>query len=305
MEKAIVRYQTNLIEKSQAVYDELLDQSIIPAIQRENEEELTLPELVQVIEAVDEVVKDFDQQIEASTDASERKHLRRQRKHPKAMRKTLIDLALRKQKYAKDMTIFGTRNSYAKTDQDATFMRMKDDYMRNGQLKAGYNVQIATEGQYALAYQIFPNPTDTLTLRPFLDEIEANYFTLPEHIVADAGYGSEQNYDDILTNRKREALITYNLYLREQKKKYQQNPFNTANWPYDETTDSYTCPNQQTLAFHHPSVRTDRNGFTRTFKVYQCENCTGCPFRASCTKAKEGNHRTLVVNEKWENQKNM
>ena len=303
--KAIVRYQTNLIEKSQAVYDELLDQSIIPAIQRENEEELTLPELVQVIEAVDEVVKDFDQQIEASTDASERKHLRRQRKHPKAMRKTLIDLALRKQKYAKDMTIFGTRNSYAKTDQDATFMRMKDDYMRNGQLKAGYNVQIATEGQYALAYQIFPNPTDTLTLRPFLDEIEANYFTLPEHIVADAGYGSEQNYDDILTNRKREALITYNLYLREQKKKYQQNPFNTANWPYDETTDSYTCPNQQTLAFHHPSVRTDRNGFTRTFKVYQCENCTGCPFRASCTKAKEGNHRTLVVNEKWENQKNM
>ncbi|WP_108308596.1 IS1182 family transposase [Metalysinibacillus jejuensis] len=301
--KAIVRYQTNLIEKSQAVYDELLDQSIIPAIQRENEEELTLPELVQVIEAVDEVVKDFDQQIEASTDASERKHLRRQRKHPKAMRKTLIDLALRKQKYAKDMTIFGTRNSYAKTDQDATFMRMKDDYMRNGQLKAGYNVQIATEGQYALAYQIFPNPTDTLTLRPFLDEIEANYFTLPEHIVADAGYGSEQNYDDILTNRKREALITYNLYLREQKKKYQQNPFNTANWPYDETTDSYTCPNQQTLAFHHSSVRTDRNGFTRTFKVYQCENCTGCPFRASCTKAKEGNHRTLVVNEKWENQK--
>lgn len=303
--KAIVRYQTNLIEKSQAVYDELLDQSIIPAIQRENEEELTLPELVQVIEAVDEVVKDFDQQIEASTDASERKHLRRQRKHPKAMRKTLIDLALRKQKYAKDMTIFGTRNSYAKTDQDATFMRMKDDYMRNGQLKAGYNVQIATEGQYALAYQIFPNPTDTLTLRPFLDEIEANYFTLPEHIVADAGYGSEQNYDDILTNRKREALITYNLYLREQKKKYQQNPFNTANWPYDETTDSYTCPNQQTLAFYHPSVQTDRNGFTRTFKVYQCENCTGCPFRASCTKAKEGNHRTLVVNEKWENQKNM
>ena len=143
------------------------------------------------------------------------------------MRKTLIDLALRKQKYAKDMMIFGARNSYAKTDQDATFMRMKDDYMRNGQLKAGYNVQIATEGQYALAYQIFPNPTDTLTLRPFLDEIEANYFTLPQYIVADAGYGSEQNYDDILTNRKREALITYNLYLREQKKKYQQ-PFHTT-----------------------------------------------------------------------------
>ncbi|CEA04102.1 hypothetical protein BN1050_01822 [Metalysinibacillus saudimassiliensis] len=167
--KAIIRYQANLIEKSQAVYDELLTQSIIPAIQRENEEELTLPELVQVIEAVDEVVKDLDQQIEASTDVPERKRLRHQRKYPKVMRKTLIDLALRKQKYAKDMMIFGARNSYAKTDQDATFMRMKDDYMRNGQLKAGYNVQIATEGQYALAYQIFPNPTDTENVKSMLN----------------------------------------------------------------------------------------------------------------------------------------
>ena len=62
-----------------------------------------------------------------------------------------------------------TRNSYSKTDTDATFMRMKDDYMKNGQLKAGYNVQIATEGQYALAYSVFHNPTDTRTLdRHFL-----------------------------------------------------------------------------------------------------------------------------------------
>src|SRR5690625_160727 len=80
------------------------------------------------------------------------------------------------------MEIFGDRNSYSKTDHDATFMRMKDDYMRNGQLKAGYNVQLATEGQYALAYDVFPNPTDTRTLIPFLDMIEENFFELPEHI---------------------------------------------------------------------------------------------------------------------------
>ncbi|MBB5150344.1 hypothetical protein HNR36_002764, partial [Ureibacillus thermosphaericus] len=86
-------------------------------------------------------------------------------------------------------------------------MLMKDDYMKNGQLKAGYNVQIVTEGQYALAYSIFPNPTDTRTLIPFLNEIEKHYFPLPKYIVADAGYGSEQNYEDILSNRKCEALI--------------------------------------------------------------------------------------------------
>ena len=87
---------------------------------------------------------------------------------------------------------------------------MKDDYMGNGYLKAGYNLQIATEGQYVLAYDIFPNPTDTRTLIPFLNKIESNFFSLPTYIVADAGYGSEQNYDDILNQRNRVPLITYN-----------------------------------------------------------------------------------------------
>ena len=106
---------------------------------------------------------------------------------------------VRKQKYEQALKTFGTRNSYSKTDPDATFMRMKDDYMKNGQLKPGYNLQIATEGQYVLAYQLFSNPTDTRTFIPFLDEIEKHYFKLPPYIVADAGYGSEQNYENILT----------------------------------------------------------------------------------------------------------
>ncbi len=97
-------------------------------------------------------------------------------------------------------------------------MRMKDDYMKNGQLKAGYNVQIATEGQYALAYSLFSNPTDTKTLIPFLDEIEQHYFEISKHIVADAGYGSEQNYNDVLSNRKREALIRITCISRNRKK---------------------------------------------------------------------------------------
>lgn len=215
----------------------------------------------------------------------------------------MIDFIHRKQKYQRDFEIFGTRNSYSKTDPDATFMRMKDDYMKNGQLKPGYNVQIATEGQYVLAYSLFPNPTDTRTLIPFLDEIEQHYFELPKYIVADAGYGSQQNYDDILTNREREPLITYNMYLKEQEKKYVQDEFNTKNWKYDEETDTYTCPNQQKLVYKYHTVRTDNYGYEREFKVYECENCSGCPLRSLCTKAKEGNNRKLMVNEKWEQQK--
>jgi len=201
------------------------------------------------------------------------------------------------------MEIFGDRNSYSKTDHDATFMRMKDDYMRNGQLKAGYNVQLATEGQYALAYDVFPNPTDTRTLIPFLDTIERNFFELPEYIVADAGYGSEQNYEDIIKNRNRTPLITYNQYRKEKKKKHKENAFHVDNWEYNEDEDTYLCPNGQKVRFSHHSKRTDRYGFTRKFKVYECDDCSGCPLRDLCTKAKKLNNRKVYINEKWESQK--
>lgn len=301
--KSIEKYHQALIEKSNELYNELLEKEIIPEIERENEEQLSLEELTQMVKNVDEVVTEYDKKIEASSDVSERKALRSDRKYPKQVRQQLLDYILRTEKYQRDFEIFDTRNSYSKTDHDATFMRMKDDYMKNGQLKAGYNVQIATEGQYALAYSLYSNPTDTRTLIPFLDEIEQNYFELPKHIVADAGYGSEQNYNDILSNRKREALITYNMYLKEQKKKYKQNDFNPDNWHYDVENDVYTCPNQQRLVFKYHSVRTDKSGFEREFKNYECEDCSGCPLRSSCTKAKEGNNRKLMVNEKWEQQK--
>ncbi|WP_342581459.1 IS1182 family transposase [Ureibacillus sp. FSL W7-1570] len=301
--KSIEKYNQSLIEKSNQLYNELLEKEIIPEMERENEGELSVEELAQMVQQVDEVITEYDQKIEASPDATERKALRSERKYPKRVYKQLIDLILRKQKYQKDFEILGERNSYSKTDLDATFMRMKDDYMKNGQLKAGYNVQIATEGQYALAYSIFPNPTDTRTLIPFLNEIEKHYFPLPKYIVADAGYGSEQNYEDILSNRKCEALIPYTMYEKEQKKKYKQNPFHPDNWTYDEESDTYTCPNQQRVTFRYRSVRTDKTGFKRELKIYECENCSGCPFRSSCTKAKEGNHRKVMVNEKWERQK--
>lgn len=301
--KATERYSKQLVEKSNQMYDELLEKEIIPGIERESHEELSTEELTKVVEQLDDEVKTYDQKIEENPDVQERKQLRSARKLPKQYRKQFKDLAERKQKYQKDKEIFGERNSYSKTDPDATFMRMKDDYMKNGQLKAGYNIQLATQGQYALAYEVFANPTDTRTFIPFLDHIEKHFFDLPSYIVADAGYGSEQNYDDVLENRKRTPLITYNRYRKEKKKKYKQDAFNVANWKYDKEEDAFTCPNNKKLRFRYISQRTDRYGYTRTFKVYECEDCTGCPLRSACTKAKEGNNRRIHYNEKWENQK--
>lgn len=302
--KAVEKHHARLVETSNQLYNELLTSKIIPEIAREQDEQLSSEELNEIAEKLEEVVEDYTQAIAQTEDVTARKQLRRQRKTPKQMVKQVREWIGRKQKYEKDLDILGARNSYSKTDRDATFMRMKDDYMKNGQLKPSYNVQIATEGQYTLAYGIFPNPTDTKTLIPFLDAIEENYFELPEHIVADAGYGSEQNYAHILTKCKRTPLLTYAHYLNEQKRRFKIDPFQTSNWEYDAEQDAYLCPNEKKLLFQRYATRKDRSGFTREFKLYECEDCTGCPFRLDCTKAQEGTNRTLMINETWEQQKN-
>ena len=161
----------------------------------------------------------------------------------------------RKYRYEIDLGIIGERNSYSKTYKEATFMRMKDDYMRNGQLKPGHNLQISNENPYTLAYAVFSNFSDSKTMTPFQDKIEEEFFELPKHIVADAGYGSEPNYNDILVKRQKTTpLITYGQYLREQKRSYKNIPFQTANWTYDETANSYECLNSKLLNFSHKSV---------------------------------------------------
>ncbi|WP_254391754.1 IS1182 family transposase [Terribacillus sp. DMT04] len=301
--KSTEKYSTQLVERSAQMYEELLEQEIIPAIELENPEALSGEELTKVAEKLDEKVQEYDRRIEASDDTAERKQLRSERKAPKQYRKQVNDFIKRKSKYQVDMEIFGDRNSYSKTDHGATFMRMKDDYMKNGQLKPGYNVQLATEGQYALAYDVFPNPTDTRTFIPFLDKIERDFFELPDYIVADAGYGSEQNYDDVVNNRKRIPLITYNHYRKEKQKKYKQDPYQVAHWDYDAEGDFFTCPNNRKLAFRYLSERCDKFGFKRHYRVYECDDCTACPLRAECTKAKEGNNRKIYYNERWEKQK--
>ncbi|UOR10472.1 MULTISPECIES: IS1182 family transposase [Halobacillus] len=303
--KAVENYNANLIEKSNRMYDELVEKEIIPEIVRENPEELSVKELTDIAERLEEKVEEWSQKIEESEEVSERKQLRSERKEPKQSHKQFQDFAARKQKYESDTEIFGERNSYSKTDHDATFMRMKDDYMKNGQLKAGYNIQVATEGQYALAYDVFPNPTDTRTFLPFLDHIEQHFFELPDHLVADSGYGSEENYEEVQENRKRTPLITYNTYRKEKKKSFKKKAFHSANWEYSEEDDAFICPNGKQLTFRYFSHKTDRYGFVRKFKVYECEDCSGCPLRSQCTKAKEGNNRKIYYNEKWEEQKHM
>ena len=135
--------------------------------------------------------------------------------------------------------------------------------MRNGQLKAGYNLQIATENQFVLHYDIYPNPTDTRTLLPFLE----SYPHELKRVVADAGYDSEEN---LLTLDRMgvDHLIKYSLFDKEQKKRYKQSARNLANWHYNDKEDSYTHPDGWCYRFHpikHQKTQTD---FQQKIKVY-------------------------------------
>src|SRR5699024_12495844 len=110
-------------------------------------------------------------------------------------------------------------------------------------------------------------------------------------INADAGDGSEHNYYDMLNNSHLIPLITYNQYRKEKNKKFKNDPYHVANWEYNQNKDIYICPSGQTIYFPHLSNRTDKYGFTRTYKVYESKDCSSCLLRAYCTRTKENNRR--------------
>ena len=156
--------------------------------------------------------------------------------------------APRLKRYEEQLKIMGKRNSYSKTDTDATFMRMKEDAMRNGQTKPGYNVQIATENQYITNYDIYWRPTDTGTLIPFLNSFYAKYGSYGTEIVADSGYGSEQNYE-FMFEQGLTPYVKFNMFHKEMKRAFKNNSFLPANMFYNAAKDYYVCPMGQHLTF--------------------------------------------------------
>lgn len=185
------------------------------------------------------------------------------------------------------------RNSSSKTDKDATFMRMKEDHMRNGQLKPAYNIQISTENQFIIHFAPYQNPTDTRTFIDFLDRFKARYGKQSAQVVADSGYGSQENYE-YLEKEGIEPYVKFSYFHQEQKKAYRQNIYLADNLYYNKEQDYYTCPMGQRLNLVGEYLKTNPSGYQSTIKRYAAVNCSGCPLRSQCHKAK-GN-RTIEVN---------
>ena len=201
----------------------------------------------------------------------------------------------KKAEYYSHLGKFGNRNSFSKTDTDATFMHMKEDYMRNGQLKPGYNIQIGVESEYIVGVGSFSNRTDVNTLIPFLNRIRKHTNRKFENIVADAGYESSENYL-YLEENEQNCFIKPQNYEISKKRSYKANPYTVENMEYNATKDEYTCPNGRKLKFKRESTKTTENGYTISTKYYSNDKCGRCPYRDKCHKSKTG-YRTIKVNQ--------
>lgn len=206
------------------------------------------------------------------------------------------------EEYTRKEQVLGGRNSYSKTDPDSTFMRMKEDHMKNGQLKPAYNLQLSTHGQFVVNYSIHPNPNDTLTLKPHLELYQSRYGIYPSTCTADAGYGSEENYTYLEANSIK-AFVKYALFHKELKQESKPTRAYSLleNLYYDHQKDRYICPMGQAMEASGESTRETSTGFVQQLRNYRAKNCTGCPLAAACKPGKYG--KNLQINRNLQHYK--
>ena len=197
--------------------------------------------------------------------------------------------------YDHKLETMGERNSCSKTDESATFMRMKEDAMNNGQTKPGYNLQIGTENQFITDFGLFQTPGDTLTMIPFSLSYFGRYGRFPLADVADSGYGSEENYR-FMEEAGIEAYVKYNMFHKEQRMHCQPSPFSPQAMFYNSKEDYYVCPMGQHLTRTGTAQSKTESGYVAEISRYKAQRCQGCPLRGSCFKAK--GDRVIEVNRR-------
>ena len=196
---------------------------------------------------------------------------------------TLEDYLSRLKKYNHQIHICGGRNSYSKTDHDATFMRMKEDAMGNGQLKPAYNLQHGVDSEYITWLAIGPQPTDATTLIPFLKDAEEHLKFKYKNITTDAGYESEENYVFLEENGQLSYIKPAN-YEISKTRRYRNDIGRMENMEYDAESDAYICRNAKRLVPDHVRHSKSKTGYISEKTIYKCEDCSGCPYKTECIK---------------------
>lgn len=201
---------------------------------------------------------------------------------------TLEEYLAKLKDYTKKIHICGDRNSCSKTDNDATFMRLKEDAMENGQLKPAFNLQHEVDSEYVTWLTIGPQPTDTTTLIPFLKDAQQHLKFKYKNVTADAGYESEENYL-FLEKNGQVAFIKPANYEISKTRKYKNDIGKIDNMNYDEESDTYVCKNNKRLIVDHIKKGKSKTGYISEKTVYKCENCCECPYKSECIKGNNCN----------------
>ena len=286
--KTVERNRERLMKKIHVLLGQIDDVIAQEKYSESNEEVEFTPAML--TEMAGELRHVLEQVPEPST-KEEKTELKKRRKQLKELEEHRDKL----QEYDSHLDTLQERNSYSKTDKDATFMRMKEDAMRNGQTKPGYNLQIGTENQFITDFALFPNPTDTLTMIPFLQSFSNRYDRMAHTVVADSGYGSEENYR-FMSENGMEAYVKYNYFHMEQRPRFQPDPFKAENFYYNEEHDFCICPMGQRMRRIGTRHVKTASGYVSENARYRAVRCEGCPLRCRCFKAK-GN-RTIELNHR-------
>ena len=276
--KSVARYKANLLEKI-AVLVEQIEQSNEEDLKVEIRNEEGLPK-IQDSESLEKTIAQINDQLEDE--------LGKNKKLTKQVKKLKEEHLKKLEEYENHERLLDGRSSYSKTDPDATFMRMKDDHMKNGQLKPAYNIQLGTSDQFIINYTLHQNTTDWPVFIPHMEDtqalLEGINQPLPKRAVGDAGYGSEENYE-YLEQQGIESFLKYPGYFQEQKRSFQKNGFHTKNLYYNADQDYYVCPMGQKMTYRFSTKRTSKTGYESKVKVYQAQRCEGCPLRSRCHKS--------------------
>lgn len=206
----------------------------------------------------------------------------------------LVEYTEKLKKYAEHIRICGEeRNSYSKSDNDATFMRMKKDHMGNDQLLPGYNIQLGICDEYISVFDVKQYASDMDCFQPLMEKFNATYGKYPKYPVADAGYGSFNNYL-YCEEHGMEKYMKFTMFKKEtEDKKYRDNPYRAVNFSINEKGNP-VCPNGKEFRYLY-SLPVRGNKYGRTEELYQCEDCSGCSHKEKCCKC-EGN-RVICLNE--------
>jgi hypothetical protein len=243
-------------------------------------------------EMIRERMKKLNEIVRKHGEPTDKKKYRALKKAKKILEE---DCLPRLERYEQQEKVFGRRNSFSKTDPDATFMRMKDDHMRNGQLKPGYNVQLATERRYVIHASIHQRPTDTATLKDHMAGFEHITGRLPNRLVADAGYGCLENYH-YLEEKGVEAYVKYNTFDKEDTRAYRKNIFDPERFPYHSEHDQFTCPAGQPMSCVGTSSVRAATGYVSPRRIYRAEHCSGCCLSQQC-RSSEYNRRISISHD--------